>query len=911
MFERYFLQNNMKRLIRRAGEKVVLETFSTFAIRNDNRLLEFMNTRSIAFLILAVFYAFVPVQGKTKKKTAERCPTVEEWSRFEVTLHGPRDGNPFLDVSLTADFVSYTSGKKITVRGFYDGEGVYKLRFMPVERGDWRYTTHSNVAQLNGLTGRVEATTVNHGAFGMVRAVGREFRYQDNTPFFPVGTTAYAWIYMPEDVQRQTLRSLRMAHFNKVRMCIFPKHYALCKEMPKMYPYEIVSDKHDTHASVCAGGNEKLGSSGIEFDKSRFNPDFFHHLEQCLDSLDAMGCEADLILFHPYDKGFWGFDGMSMKDNKLYLQYVEARLSSFKNVWWSLANEYDYCKAKTMDDWGELIRTVKENDPYGHLVSIHGSTANYFPYEKYGLTHASIQDEGPVAEQGRASVVRNIYSIPVIFDEVRYEGNLHSRWGRMSGEEMIASMWNGLTQGTYVSHGECFQNHAGDYDTIFWAKGGRWRGEAWKRIPFMRKILADLPHPMQMADVSRDELTSTAGPGYYIVYFGDRIQDSWLFSLPQKNASYERPQAGERFTVEIIDTWNMTSKQVSDTFELGEVNDYRFYDKQLRRIRLPKSPYIMLRIKQVKQHSDDAYIFTSFREPSIEGLRYLYSYDGLHWDSIPGEIWKPTIGNREQYTDAWTGKKVWPHFAPDERCLRDPSIIQGPDGIYRLVWTAQWMGSRFFGYASSEDLIHWKDEREIHVMDSIPTNNVWAPELFYDDELNTYFIIWSSQIPPSEYTHADSLGTNNANRLWMTTTKDFKTFTPAVRYYDPGFNSIDAFMLKRGHQDYVLVLKDNRKPGFSNLFCAFAESPYGPFHSPSQTFGRTFSEGPCAVKLADKWYIYFDQYRPQGYTAVSTTDFRRFSSEADNISVPLGHKHGTIVKVKRNVLQKILDTFGK
>lgn len=532
---------------------------------------------------------------------------VEIWDRFETKFSGPTTGNPFTDVSLTADFVSSTSGKTITIRGFYDGEGTYCVRFMPTECGEWKFFTHSNVAELDGKTGRFSCVPSSRMPSGMVKAVGKNFQYEDSSLYFPIGTTAYAWIHMSDDIQKQTMASLRKAQFNKIRMCVFPKHYALCKELPSLYPYEILSDAHlkaesgsaDEGRILGEGGNVKVSNSGIVFDRSRFNPAFFHHLEQCLDSLNNIGCQADLILFHPYDKGFWGFDQMTMNENKLYLQYLEARVSSFRNVWWSLSNEYDYVKAKTMDNWVELIQTVKDNDPYGHLISIHGSTATYFPYEQYGLTHTSVQDEGPLMSLGRASIVRNIFNIPVVFDEVRYEGNLPYRWGRMSGEEMIAEMWTGLTQGTYVTHGECYQMHDGDFDTIFWAKGGQWRGESWKRIPFMRKVLADLPGPLQMADVSRDDLTSTAGDGYYLVYFGKQMHDSWVFNLPQKNASYGKLKPGTFFSVEIIDTWNMTITKVADTFEVGEVNDYRMYDKQMKQVRLPLTPYLMLRIKKI------------------------------------------------------------------------------------------------------------------------------------------------------------------------------------------------------------------------------------------------------------------------------------------------------------------------
>lgn len=316
-----------------------------------------------------------------------------------------------------------------------------------------------------------------------------------------------------------------------------------------------------------------------------------------------------------------------------------------------------------------------------------------------------------------------------------------------------------------------------------------------------------------------------------------------------------------------------------------------------------------------KQKNDSVYIFTSFHEPSTDGLRYLYSEDGLKWDSIPGIFMAPEVGNEEAYTDAWTGESVIPNFAPNDRVLRDPSIVQGPDGTFHLVWTTQWMGSKGFGYASSKDLKHWSKQIEIPVMQNHPTNNVWAPELFYDDDLQLFFIIWSSQIDPRDYTAADKLGTNSCHRMWYCTTKDFKRFSTAKPYYDPGFNSIDGYLLKRAKNDYVLIVKDNRKPGFSNLFCVYAKSPYGPFQTidnapagqtPVNTFGRTFSEGPCAVNLGNEWVIYYDQYHPQAFGAVSTTDFRTFANIDKRIKVPAEHKHGTIVKISRKILENLL-----
>ena len=53
-----------------------------------------------------------------------------------------------------------------------------------------------------------------------------------------------------------------------------------------------------------------------------------------------------------------------------YIEYVVARYAAYRNVWWSMANEYDMM-TKTEVEWDELGELVKKNDPYGHMLSIH------------------------------------------------------------------------------------------------------------------------------------------------------------------------------------------------------------------------------------------------------------------------------------------------------------------------------------------------------------------------------------------------------------------------------------------------------------------------------------------------------------------------------------------------------------
>jgi len=58
---------------------------------------------------------------------------VERWGIFEATLEGPEKGNPFVDVKLGAEFRN--KNRVVAVDGFYDGNGVYKVRLCQTHRG--------------------------------------------------------------------------------------------------------------------------------------------------------------------------------------------------------------------------------------------------------------------------------------------------------------------------------------------------------------------------------------------------------------------------------------------------------------------------------------------------------------------------------------------------------------------------------------------------------------------------------------------------------------------------------------------------------------------------------------------------------------------------------------------------------
>ncbi len=281
--------------------------------------------------------------------------------------------------------------------------------------------------------------------------------------------------------------------------------------------------------------------------------------------------------------------------------------------------------------------------------------------------------------------------------------------------------------------------------------------------------------------------------------------------------------------------------------------------------------------------SNKIYLFTSFHEPANEGLRLLYSKDGYHWKTTDSIYLRPMIGK--------------------DKIMRDPSLLQGPDGTFHLVWTTEWKGGNGLGYASSKDLVNWTEQQYIPVMQHEPdVVNVWAPELFYDDMAGRYIIIWASTIPfRFEKGIEDE---NNNHRMYYSTTKDFKTFTETKLFLDPKFSVIDAVIVKRNVNDYVLVLKDNTRPE-RNIKVAFANDPLGPWTGISKPFTEKFTEGPAVAKVKNGYLVYYDVYQKKKYGASFTREFKDFIAADSLISVPDGHKHGTILKVNKKYLRAL------
>lgn len=289
---------------------------------------------------------------------------------------------------------------------------------------------------------------------------------------------------------------------------------------------------------------------------------------------------------------------------------------------------------------------------------------------------------------------------------------------------------------------------------------------------------------------------------------------------------------------------------------------------------------------------DHGYILSYFIDKGHSGLHLSWSRDGLTWQAL----------NRgRSFLKSPLVSKL----------MRDPHLTWGPDGMIHLVWTiprSPWG----IGYSSSTNLIDWSEPRILPVMKSEPTvENCWAPETFYDAATDQFIIVWASTIPgrfPETDLPPDHPKKHHQNhRHYYVTTRDFVTLSEPQLFFDPGYNSIDATLLKRGDKYYMVFKDEQIDPVRKLLLAAVGESATGPFEVIGVPFTKTWSEGASLIEMGDEVYCYYDYYGVHRYGLARTKDFLKWEDISNKlVGMPQGMHHASIITAPRSLLEALI-----
>ena len=307
-----------------------------------------MNNRLALFSFFLIFLIFsVDVFSK---KEADR---VETYSRYEVSFENDTwSGNPF-DLEFNVELVS-PSGRVINQFGFYAGDNVWKLFFMPDETGRWRYKTLSADSDLSGKEGKF--ICIKSGIGAPLATSGKQWVFKHGKGCFPliwapIVPDGAHWgfrgrPYTDEAVQDALLFSGEVAKATLLgigELVVAPVGWA--KEWPQSaLPYIA-------------------GKEGDEF----FLP-FWDELNKKLDAAATMNMGAYIMIFgdDEMNPNRYGITPYSDKEKRL-LRYVVARLACYPHILWDTGIDIgEYRDDKWISYFAEWFL---QNDLWQHPVS--------------------------------------------------------------------------------------------------------------------------------------------------------------------------------------------------------------------------------------------------------------------------------------------------------------------------------------------------------------------------------------------------------------------------------------------------------------------------------------------------------------------------------------------------------------
>jgi hypothetical protein len=275
--------------------------------------------------------------------------------------------NPFADVQVDALFTA-PSGASRSMPMFYDGEGIWKLRFNPGEAGQWQVQLRSRPSNPD-FEKRFTFTVTDSDSRGFLKATPGDawgFRFENGEPVFISGDTTYDLFgmeYCGGDTEG-FLRRRKQQGFNLFRTRLHVSYF---------HPPEGDFEWQTRRMWPWGGSN-----TSPRFDL--FNLDWFKSVDKSVALVEELGLGLEMIM-----EG-WGFEfpfnhrsWFTAEWEALWMRYLIARYDAYSCVWfWTPLNEYEYYPngdwhwTPTADRWALRIgRWIKETAPHGHILSMH------------------------------------------------------------------------------------------------------------------------------------------------------------------------------------------------------------------------------------------------------------------------------------------------------------------------------------------------------------------------------------------------------------------------------------------------------------------------------------------------------------------------------------------------------------
>ena len=335
-----------------------------------------LNVPEVSVPLVARFKPPFGPSPPTVEKTSVSSSRIPQWSLFELAAHVRATyANPFKDVAVTAEFTSPAQRTK-SVRGFYDGDDTWRVRFAPDETGPWQYRLIvRDEAGEDQDGGTFTCTSPRHGGFVRISSDNpTKLMHTDGSPFVVIGGGCFApwepWATGGKSFEHYL--GLHQANgMNALRVFLYQEFHR--------------GESRDAMVNLLAEGS-----------LDRFDITLCQRFDSFMTAAADHGVCASIALFdhwpvkndwnrYAYAAGNGGpcltqadlfTEPQALKHQKFFIDYVVARWGAFSNVMaWELWNEIDLVAMDTLAKDGpamkwhrEVVEHLRSIDVHEHLI---------------------------------------------------------------------------------------------------------------------------------------------------------------------------------------------------------------------------------------------------------------------------------------------------------------------------------------------------------------------------------------------------------------------------------------------------------------------------------------------------------------------------------------------------------------
>jgi hypothetical protein len=377
-----------------------------------------------------------------------------DYVEITATIQAPDVRNPFTDATLTGTLETADGSRQWNVEGFADSDNgaVYRIRFMPIVAGDYKYTVTYRQGDFRKTAGGSFHSIEAHrrGMLGGDPAYPWHFIWTGTGEhFFFNGTTAY-WVvgWKEERITNFSIERLHRLKVNRMRVAIDGREATFFGEPVMNGPSWSVM-----LAPWKAENADDFSHPG--WDYTRFNVSFWQRYDRMLKFARERDMNISLVLqmndsyVHPVAGG---------EDEHRFIRYAAARFGAFSNITWDLGDDLERFRD---DKWTHETGTLLQGwDPYGQLETSHpvdiehqDRASSWFGFTSY---QDWSRDQHRLMLESRKLQQKTGRIIPQTNEEYGYEDHypLWAQPGSDSSDVLRRTAWDIAMAGGYQTAGE-------------------------------------------------------------------------------------------------------------------------------------------------------------------------------------------------------------------------------------------------------------------------------------------------------------------------------------------------------------------------------------------------------------------------------------------------------------------------